>query len=211
VLYRLASDHWTVSDWSRSAFATLPLYRMGAVFASAGAKIALDHPAFASHPSAIRATLDPTMPALPLARPGLTPADVMDLRISARSRIPDLVASTQIAPCVRYNSSMDAYELHSQGNVLCWSARGEVILALLRAERFEPGYIGRALDPAYTIEEAAADADERERSRRARAASAAQLRAQALAAEEAAAALRRRQGPQDCPPDLSIDDLFSTL
>lgn len=211
MLYRLASDHWRVSDWPRSMFPTLPVYRTGTLFASAGTAVALTFPAYTDHPSAIRATLDPHMPAQPLARPGLTPADVMDLRISARSHIPDLQGAVQIAPCVRFNSTLDAYELHHGGNVLCWSHSGEVVLALLRAERYEPGYVRRVLDSTYTIEEAARDADEAERSRRQRSASDAQVRFAARQAEEAARAQRAPTVPQSAIDALSLDDLLSTL
>lgn len=204
--YRLATDHtWHL----RGQFALVPVYINGRRWASAGLRAALAIPVFASHSAAIRHLLEqPNVPAL-LARVGLTPADIMDLRLSVRALVADPTGATLIAPCVRYNPAGDTYELHQQGNVLCAHPRGEVILALLRAERFEPGYIRRALDPQYTIEEAAQDADEAERARRKRAASDASTRAFQRAQEDAERA-RRRATPAE-PFTGSLDDLFDTL
>ena len=212
VVYRILSDHPHLIDWPASRYPFHRLYRNGQLWStSAGPIAAALHPIFPDHLTAIRHTLERPAVMPLLARPGLTPADVMDLRLSVRSRIPDPTADVALAPCVRYNAAQDSYELHGNGNVLCWSHKGEVILALLRAERFEPGYIRRALDPAYTIEEAAASADDAERSRRDRAASEAQVRLQRREAEEAAGRQLRAALPQATIDALSLDDLLSNL
>lgn len=168
-------------------------------------------PRYESHETAIRHFMEhPHMAPLP-SRPGITPTDIMDLRLSIRSRIPDILSETSIVPCVRYNSTQDTYELHMGGVILCHSPKGDVVLALLRAERFEPGYIRKALDPLYNIEEAAASADDRERARRERAAWDTSIRSKAIAEEEEARQRRFRTPISDAPADLDIDTLFSTL
>lgn len=140
----------------------------------------------------------------------LSTADVMDLRVSIRSRIPDITAATASVPCVRYNSTLDGYELHAGGNVLCWTRKLEVVAALLRGERFEPGFIAKVLDPRQMPDELALAADEREARSRARAAIEAQGRARIRAEEDAARERRLRAGgPSEAPDDLSLDDLLS--
>lgn len=204
--YILTSDHWTRVAHMR------PVYELGKLWAHAGTTAALDYPTFSTHADAIRHLMErPNVPAL-LPRPGLSPADIMDLRLSIRSRIPDMLTATAIVPCIRYNSVQDTYEVHYNGQVLCHSPKGDVVLALLRGERFEPGFVRKALDPQYTVEEVTSDADERERSRRNRSAVEASQRARDLAAEDEARARRlRAPAAASAPPDLSIDDLLSSL
>lgn len=140
----------------------------------------------------------------------LSTADVLDLRVSIRSRVPDIGASSSIVPCVRYNSTLDGYELHEGGNVLCWSASLEVVAALLRGERFEPGFIRKVLNPAQAPDELHLNADEREALSRARADIEAQRRARVRFLEDEARERRLRAGaPSEADPDLSLDDLLT--
>lgn len=219
--YTLLSDHWLPGyarprlgePWPGPATHHRYTYRGGV---HAGTSFRPEYvatlPTFPTHEEALRHFLEQPMASPLLARPGLTPADITDLRISTRERIPDILAEGAILPSVRYNATQDRYELVLNSIVLCTTAKGEVALALIRAERFEPGYISRALDARYTPEEAAADADARERSRRQRAGWEASERARKLAEEEEARARRVRSAPtKDAPGTLTIDDLFDTL
>lgn len=203
IRYLLASDHWSRIAHMR------PVYETGKLWAHAGTTAALDYPTFPTHADAIRHLMErPNVPAL-LPRTGLTPADIMDLRLSVRSRIPDMLTATSVVPCIRYNSVQDTYEVHLHGQVLCHSPRGEVVLALLRGERFEPGFVRKVLDSGYTVEEVALDGDERERSRRNRAAVEASQRARTQLEEDEARARRlRTPAPVSAPSDLDLDDLL---
>lgn len=146
------------------------------------------------------------MPA-PADRYTLTPADIVLLRMSLRNRVLD-VGSTD-PPIVRYNRTNDAYELVEAGVLLCSSPHLEVVGALLRAERYEPGFIRRILNPRDNPSVALLDADDRERQRTLDAETAAKARYAAQEADErrrAAQFHRPAVAPSD---DLSLGDLLN--
>lgn len=90
----------------------------------------------------------------------LSPADIMDLRLAAKSRgfIHDGVNVGY--PFITYIMSDNTYALHSQGFTVAVHADAEVMAAMLRNERIEPGYIRRVTDPKVPIDEAAMSPEE---------------------------------------------------
>ncbi len=204
-LYTLATDTW-------SPHLSLRCYLNGQPWGYAGH--ASHTPRYATHADAIRAVLEGThpMPALAHHRP-LSAAEVMDLRVSARSPSYDSGGSGSARMAVGFNASSGEYELRASPIGPCLASHADiaVIGALLRGERFEPGFITRALDPAYVADELALDADAREAARRRRAADAAQTRARAREAEDRAAERRRLTPLHDAPDDLTAEDLFRDL
>lgn len=199
MLYVLDSDHY-------SAWSAKPCYLMGKRWGSSGCCAGL--PSFPDHLTAIRATLDPsTMPLISPSHYALTAPDILDLRASVRNRTPDVSGAGLLGPCVRYNATLDGYELHQGGNALCWHRDLAVIAALLRAERFEPGWLVRALNSADLADHVILGADAREEMRRRTNAARANAKASEIAAEEARRIARR--APTSAPDDLSLDDLLA--
>lgn len=206
--YTLSTDPWWC--WTPGIPLSRPFYRLGVRVGLAGFRSNL--PVFPSHDLAIRASLSGAplpMPLSALHRP-LSTAEVMDLRVAAKSHVHDPAAPV-FAFAIYYNASSDMYDvrLSHSGAVLTSHGDIAVIGALLRGERFEPGFIRKVLSAEYVAEELTLDADARERSRRERAATSAHTRAQAREAEEKARAARRGSpATSEAPSDLSIDDLF---
>lgn len=210
--YTLSTDPWWC--WDPGDPISRPSYAMGQRTGSIGCRaiVALSVPSFPSHDAAIRATLNgafPPMPDLTAHRP-LRPAEVLDLRVAAKAPTYDPGA---VPLAVQYNATTNAYELRMpNGPALTAHADIAVIGALLRAERFEPGFIRRVLDPAYLPGEAALDADAREQARRERDATDASTRARVREDQERArAALHASLGTRTAPPDLTLDDLIRDL
>lgn len=152
------------------------------------------------------------MTAMPV-RPALTVAAVLDLRVSARAPSHDTGNHGEARYAVGYNGTADTYELRASpvAPVLCSHRDINVIGALLRGERFEPGFIARVLDAGYAPDEVALDADERERRRRTRVEADAQARARRRQEEDEARARRALMPTSDLPADATLDDLFRTL
>lgn len=207
---------YALSNGEHWRHTTRPLYRNGTPIGTIGVAHPLARHPFPSHLSAMRYGLDPIKDPHPmsLAASGPTPlsaAVIMDLRVSVRSRVSDPAGEGQLSPCVRYNASLDAYELHKGGAILCWTPDLAVVAALLRGERFEPGFIGKCLDPAYLATELALDADAREAERRRRAQMAEDARSRVASDQEALARRNALTHQKDAPDDLSLDDLLDTL
>lgn len=206
--YTLTSDPWWC--WTPGVPLSRPSYANGRRVGSAGYNSGC--PTYRTHAEALAHLINGAPPAMPDAH-RLTVAEVLDLRVAAKATSYDPGAPTA-AYAISFNASSHAYELrqgHASGPIVTAHADIAVIGALVRAERFEPGFMRRVLDPAYMPDELALDVDARERSRRQRAANDAQSRARVREAQERAAAERRLTPPQDAPDDLSISDLFRTL
>ncbi|WCD44129.1 hypothetical protein Kuura_051 [Caulobacter phage Kuura] len=205
--YTLATDPWD----TRCGY-TKPAYALGKRIGTAGCVFAFYHaPSFPSHSAAIDAARFGAYAVSRTAYPSLTAAAVMDFRASARAIVPDFRASASSASC-RFNPECDGFELVVNGVVLGWARDLAVVAALMRAERWEPGFIGRVLDPAYVPDELALDADGREASRMRRADEAARLRQHQRDEEDRLREARfRAPAAIAAPADLSIDDLLSTL
>lgn len=146
------------------------------------------------------------MPDLSPSHRPLTPGDIAILRSGrAAPYDPGVSHST---PTARYNAAGDTYEIVLGTTVLCHSPDLPVVAALLRGERFEPGFIRRVLDPACPVDEAAlTNADARESARRKRLAADAAARQAAADREEARREAARPK--RSVPAALSLDDLLS--
>lgn len=202
---------YTLSDAANWRLLTRPCYILGQPAGAIGvAHPSARHP-FPDHTAAIRFALSKEPRPMSVPSTPLSAAIIMDLRVSVRSRISDPAGEGVLSPCVRYNASLDAYELHKGGAVLCWTPDLAVVAALLRGERFEPGFIGKCLDPAYLATELALDADAREAERRRRAQMAEDARSRVASDREALARRNALTHQKDAPDDLSLDDLLDTL
>lgn len=207
--YTLSTDPWLCL--SSGVPLLRPCYSMGRMIGTIGCRHPRALHPFPTHDAAIRATLDPSLMSDLSHHAALSSADILDLRVSVRTRAPDIGAASASVPCVRFNSTLDGYELHAGGNVLCWSRDLGIVAALLRGERFEPGFIRRVLDPAYLPGELSLNADAREEARRRRSAQDVQAREREEATAQARLARNRVLTPKEAPEDLSIDDLLDTL
>ncbi len=211
--YTLTSDPWWC--WTPGVPLSRPCYVNGRRVGSAGyasGPWSTPPPTYRTHAEALAHIINGVPPPMPDAHT-LTVAEVLDLRVAAKATSYDPGAPTA-AYAISYNASSHAYELrqgHASGPIVTAHADIAVIGALVRAERFEPGFMRRVLDASYMPDELALDVDARERSRRMRAENDAQSRARVREAQERAAAERRLTPPQDAPDDLSISDLFGTL
>lgn len=165
-------------------------------------------PAFESHTSAHQQEPFP-LPIPAEDHYALVPQDITDLRLNVRTRVPDVTAGTHNATLfIRYNATLDSYDLQRNGVTLTHHKDISVIAALLRGERYEPGYLDRLLDPTDNAATSLLSVDARERQRRTDAATRARAR---LAAEEAETARLRRNvllGSRPPPPDLDLSDLL---
>lgn len=135
--------------------------------------------------------------------PPLTPPDVMDLRASCAS-LRGLGGGVNMnVPFILYLPADDLYCLHAYGSPQAKSANPAVLAACLRAERAEPGFIRRILDPSEpcTVATLSPDARARYASRVAETAA-----LQREAAETAREAAYRRAHVID-PARISLDDI----
>lgn len=211
--YTLSSDPW----WCITPGVPIsrPSYIMGQPYGLMGCCVPFALFPFPNHDAAIRHSLQPDKHPMPnladASRAVLSAAIIMDLRVSLRTRASDPAAEGAISPCVRYNATLDGYELHKGGAVLCWTRDLNVVAALLRGERYEPGFIAKCLDPAYLATELALDADAREAERRRRAQMAEDARSRIAADQEARDRRNALTHQKDAPDDLTLDDLLDTL
>lgn len=219
MLYFLATSPWfeyavTERKSYRHAFLGRTVYRMGQRAGTAGAYFAHRYPVFPTHESAIRATTarPPLMTAI-VERPALDVEAVLELRASTRGHVYDPGHHGASRYAVSYNATADTFELRASpvSPPLCAHRDIHTIGALLRGERFEPGYIAKVLDAQYAPDEIELDADAREQARRERARHDAEARARRQADEDEARRRRSLLREQDAPADLTIDDLFGSL
>lgn len=90
----------------------------------------------------------------------LSPADIMDLRLAAKSRGFISDGTNTGFPFITFILSDNSYALHSQGFTVAVHSDPEVMSALLRNERIEAGYVRRVTDPKIPIDEAAMSPEE---------------------------------------------------
>lgn len=139
----------------------------------------------------------------------ITPAQVMDLRTSVKWRTCD-GQSAHIPAHIIYSASEVAWMVYVNGRIMAITPDLNVAGYLLRAERQEPGYVARILDPSTPCDLASLSPSDA-LAERARLAS--EARKQAAAAQASAAARVRRN--QLIPPTkeelqaLDIDDLLA--
>lgn len=187
-----------------------PMYKGGQRYGDAG--INSGCPLFHSHEHAMRFQLGELPLKLVTRHYAISVAEVLDLRVSLRSRIPDLSAPvTAFSYVIRYNAESDTYELCMGDTCLCHHRDIRVVAALLRGERFEPGYIAKVLSAEYAPDHVTLDADSREHARLKAAEAAAQTKAARAAADDAARERRRLIPETEASDDLSIDDLLNDL
>jgi len=166
-----------------------------------------------------------TLPATAVRSPqsaqyALTAADIIELRIRmARAGAAFVIDGEPrtVAPFIVWGGG--EYALHAAGACLARSERAEVICALLRNERIEPGYTRALLDAADPCDLLALPPDRRaiEREKRAREAANHRARLREHQEAEAARAARNPRTPRPgdldyLPPldtkNLSLDDLL---
>lgn len=112
----------------------------------------------------------------------LTPANVQDLRDSIRWRVSNGRDDTWTDPGVAYiiwGPADGHYILRAYGRPMAASHDIAVLAACLRAERAEPGFIARILDPATDCRTASLSPDLAAAERRRLAALAAEVRSRA--------------------------------
>lgn len=216
MFYFLATSPWfefavTEREGYRHAFLGRYSYHMGKLAGTAGHYFTHRYPEFPTHESAIRATIArPPLMTAPSERPALSVPAVLELRASTRGHVYD--SGLRGGMTVAYNAASDAYELRmGPGAVICAHRDINVIGALLRGERFEPGFAAKVLNPSYAPDEIELDADARERARLERARHDAEARARKQADEDEARRRRSLLRERDAPADLSLDDLFTEL
>lgn len=142
----------------------------------------------------------------------LSPSDIMDLRYWAKTSglIRDGEADKGY-PYVVYGQGRDGevgmYYLHSQGYTVAASCRDSVILACLRNERHEAGFMRRVLSAQVHAEEALLSPEQRAQAakRRSEAETLARHRQSALEAETRRRAAQLVQKPASA---LTLDDLL---
>lgn len=140
----------------------------------------------------------------------LSSADVVMLRASMRGHRHDIGG---IGTHVNWTRE-GQYTLWHGGNVVAASADERPLLALLRGERLEPGFIAAVLSPALTCDEALLDVEARALTMARRRASEARARREAEdrddARREAQRALQRRAASsQEDYSALDLDALLS--
>jgi len=136
----------------------------------------------------------------------LTPADVADLRASVSGPTRAMGGFVRLpVPHIIYVPADDRFALLRDGHLLASHRHIEVLGALLRTERQEPGFIARVLSPAEDPERALDAAPDRS-ARQQSAEAARQGAADALCAADAAAWERRRLSLLN-PAAITLDDL----
>lgn len=130
----------------------------------------------------------------------LTAADIVELRSSLRTR-PRSLCGDIGAPYILYLPAERAYALHAYGFVQATSPRPDPLLACLRAERADPGFIGRCMSAQWDPTHACLDPDVAKD----RHAAAQRLSAELRLRSQDEAAERRRRGSIIQPDPLAID------
>lgn len=145
------------------------------------------------------------MPENPHLEP-LTPAIIMDLRISLPTRgSADGTNDRLGVPFIIYIPSDDVFCLHAYGSGQAVHADPRVLAQMIRCERAEPGFIRRVLSPEEPCTIATLAPDARARYAATQAAERARLRQQAEDTDEARWAVRRASMID--PAKISLDDL----
>lgn len=183
-----------------TCWASLPLYAQ---------RLAVAHAPGSPHYVALAYHLSAGSPSMPEPRRTHVPinaGDVMSLR-TTRPVLDFRAPAGQ--PVVAFNAETDSYDLIVGGKVVATTHALHVVAALLRGERYEPGFIAAVLDASTPADELALDADERERRRSDRAVAAAHARQRAQEAAEARRAQARP--PSAVDPSADLSDFLTTL